>query len=33
MGKDNSYLEKYFVAGLVALVLIVIAINILVCLS
>lgn len=33
MEKDNSYLDKYFVAGMVLLVIVVIAINILVFLN
>ncbi|PLB19924.1 MAG: hypothetical protein TRG1_1188 [Flavobacteriaceae bacterium FS1-H7996/R] len=33
MGKDNSYLDKYFIIGLVMLVVIVITINIVYCIG
>ncbi len=33
MEKDNSFLEKYFVIGLMTLVIVVIAINIIYCLT
>lgn len=33
MEKENSYLDKYFIIGLITLVIIVIAVNILVCFS